>query len=154
MNFRAILSSTKFYGILLVTYVIAQLGYWYFDTSVPIVVLRELAVQIAAPGEIIKVAIPIKASKHTGCSILVSRYVLDSEGQTVDVMATRFISERGLDRIFKKSPNAWKFPVKIPTEIEEGEALIITQHAYICNPLNYIWPIDQDIVIRVIIKKQ
>jgi hypothetical protein len=146
---RAEWFSTKIYSFLFLVYLTGQLAFWYTDTRVPFRVTGEAVYTAAIPGETVKVEVPAKRDAHANCSVLFSRYMYDSNGTYYDLMATRFLSAQGIHLLDKINPNHVKFAFKIPEEATPGKALVVTQLSYMCNPLNYIWPIDYDMKITI-----
>lgn len=135
----------KFPFFLLIFYLFAQLGYWWFDRNPPIKITGIQKTTRAIIGEEVKIEIPVKRDIKRNCSVLFSRYLIDSNGTYYDIMATRFLSYDGWVNMNRVNPDSIKFATEIPRKASLGPAILITQNAYMCNPLQYIWPIDVDI---------
>ena len=81
-----------------------------------------------------------------------SRYLIDSKGTYYDLMATRFMSEEGLRNIAKDNPQHSNFSFEVPKNVAPGIATVVTQLAYMCNPLQAIWPLDFDMRTEITIE--
>ena len=123
-------------------YILLQLGLWYFDDAAPISVINTKEVVKAVRGKPVRVIIPIIRTEGKKCSLLLSRYFEDSQGTYHDIMATRFASANARNVRSKTNPNELDFSVTIPEEAAVGQGFLMTQHSYMCNPVQYIWPID------------
>ena len=74
-----------------------------------------------------------------------ARYMFDSEGTRFDLTSTKFMSAEGIAYMDKLTPNMLKVSIDIPPKAAPGNAIIVTQLAYMCNPYQYIWPVDHDL---------
>lgn len=143
--------STGWYLTVLATYVIGHLGFWRLDDAVPIEITGPTAEVRAKAGESVKIVIPISRTSSRECGLLYSRYLEDAAGTYHDIMATRFAAPKARAARADHNPNELNFSVKIPENAVPGHALLVTQHAYMCNPLQSIWPIDLEITVKVLI---
>ena len=132
--------TTRVYLYVFITYIVLQLGVWLYDNKPPLVVTGPAQYTQATPGVLIKLKVPVV--RHRYCNVLISRYMLDSQGTYYDLMATRFLSEDSLVQLANGTPNHIEFSFEIPRNIALGPATVVTQLAYMCNPLQAIWPLD------------
>lgn len=146
--------SSKVYLLIFGLYILGHLGFWFFDSYVPFRVTGEVTQTQAIPGKEVKLSIPVERDLDKKCSVLFSRYMYDSKGTYYDIMATRFISYKGLLELDKINPNRVQFSFTVPEEAALGPAIVITQLAYMCNPLQSIWPMDYDMKVIVNIEKK
>ena len=145
--------STKLYLFILLSYIFLHLGYWYFDKYIPFGTAGETTQTVAVPGKEVKVYIPAWRDLSKRCDVLFSRYMYDSGGTYYDIMATRFMSYEGLKELHRITPNSVKFAFNVPAGAAPGQATVITQLSYMCNPLQYIWPMDYAVKITINIEK-
>lgn len=143
--------STGWYLAVLATYIIGQLGVWRLDNAVPIEVTGPIAEMTVRAGDTLKVVVPIIRTSTRECGLLYSRYLEDSAGTYHDIMATRFAAPKARAARAGRNPHELNFSIRIPENSAPGYALIVTQHAYMCNPLQSIWPIDLEIIVKVLV---
>lgn len=146
--------SSKLYLFLFLCYLIGHLGYWASDSYVPFSVTGPSEHTKAVPGESVTIKVPVKRDVTKKCSVLFSRYMYDSDGTYHDLMATRFQSYSGILKLNEINPNQVKFSFTVPEDATPGPATVITQLAYMCNPLQSIWPMDYDMVLTINIEKK
>ena len=146
--------TSKVYLFIFFCYLIGHLGFWFFDSYVPFRVTGEPTYTEATPGKDVKLSIPVERDLEKKCSVLFSRYMYDSKGTYYDLMATRFISYKGLVELDKINPDTVKFSFTVPPSAAPGPAIVITQLAYMCNPLQAIWPMDYDMKVTVNIENK
>jgi len=132
--------TTKAYLYVFISYVVLQLGVWLLDNKAPLVVTGPPQYSQAKPGSLVKLKVPVVRERY--CSVLISRYLLDNNGTYYDLMATRFLSEDSLIQLAEGTPNHVEFSFEVPSNIALGPATVVTQLAYMCNPLQAIWPLD------------
>jgi hypothetical protein len=148
-----ILHHSKLYGILLFLYALLQLAIWRYDTSLAVTPAGNSAPLSTVAGERLRVFMPVEYSHRRQCSMLMSRYFLDSTGTYFDLMATRFISSTGLIEMERASPSELRFVVSLPSEASSGDGVVVTQISSMCNPLQIVWPTDIDIRTHVRVTK-
>jgi hypothetical protein len=78
--------------------------------------------------------------------------MLDSEGTYYDLMATRFLSEDSLTQLAEGTPYHAEFSFTVPSNAVPGPATVVTQLAYMCNPLQAIWPLDFALKTKITIE--
>jgi len=139
--------TSRHYLLIFVLYIFTQLGVWALDNKPPLVITGPATYTQAKAGTEVKVKVPIIRERF--CSFLMSRYLIDSKGTYYDLMATRFMSEEGLRNIAKDNPNHADFSFEVPKNVVPGTATIVTQLAYMCNPLQAIWPLDFDMRTQI-----
>lgn len=141
--------TSKTYLFIFSLFIVAQLTMWKLDSRVPFKMTGPPIYTHAVSGEPVKVTIPIKQDLTRDCSLLFSRYMFDSEGTRLDLQATRFVSATGIILLDKTTPNSIQISLDIPKQTAPGIATIVTQLAYMCNPLQYIWPVDHDMIFTI-----
>jgi hypothetical protein len=146
--------SSKAYLFIFLCYLIGHLAYWASDTYVPFRTKGPATQTVATPGKKVKIEVPIERDITKKCSVLFSRYMYDSQGTYHDLMATRFQSYNGILKLHQINPNTVKFSFQVPEDASEGPATVVTQLAYMCNPLQAVWPMDYDMVIKIHIEKK
>ena len=124
---------------------LVQIVLWTYDTSLAVSPASNSAPIEASRGAKIPINAPIRFSSTRQCSMLISRYILDSNGAYFDLMATRFVSSTGLIEIERASPMNLRFVAAIPQEAALGKGFLVTQVSSMCNPLQIVWPADIDI---------
>jgi len=139
--------TTSSYLIIFLTYIFLQLSVWIFDSKPPLVVTGPAEHNLATPGELVKLKVPVIRERF--CSVLMSRYLVDSQGTYYDLMATRFMSAEGLEQIALINPHHAEFSFEVPLNTAPGPAAVVTQLAYMCNPLQAIWPLDLDMRTKI-----
>lgn len=135
--------------LVLFSYITVQIGLWHLDNTPPTQVIGPQPVIVAHPGQLVKVEIPVVRDLSRPCSLLFSRYMVDNSGVYYDIMATRFLSHQGWVDIEKAAPHEIKFSMDVPKNIPLGKAVVTTQKAFMCNPLQYIWPLDVEIKVTL-----
>ena len=136
--------TSKTYLLLFLCYIVGQLTLWKLDTRIPFEMTGPVVYDVPKPGETVKITIPVKRDIERDCSVLWSRYMFDSEGTRFDLTSTKFMSAEGIAYMDKLTPNILKVSIDIPPKAAPGNAIIVTQLAYMCNPFQYIWPVDHD----------
>lgn len=139
------LLTSKLYLVVFATYVICQLGYWLNDSALALSPVGRPDAVVAAGGSRVLVVVPVDFSKRRNCDMLMSRYFLDSSGTYFDIMATRYISQHGLEEMVRASPRDLRFVVQLPSESAISNGDIVTQISSMCNPLQGVWPVSVDI---------
>lgn len=114
------------------------LGRWIGDRSEPSITERfEILTPEVKPGEELRIKFYVRRER-TGCTITVYRLILDSQ-QARYVLTERFFP-------YAPGPvgeDTYITPVVIPDGIALGPALYRTMTTFACNPIQYVWPIDQ-----------
>jgi len=141
--------TSRHYLLVFVLYIFTQLGVWALDNKAPLVITGPATYTQAIPGVEVKIKVPLVRERF--CSFLMSRYLIDSKGTYYDLMATRFMSEEGLRNIAKDNPTHSNFSFEVPKNAALGPATVVTQLAYMCNPLQAIWPLDFDMRTQIYI---
>jgi hypothetical protein len=142
--------TTKVYLYIFVSYIILQLGVWLLDNKIPLEVNGPAQYEHAVPGAQVKLKVPVTRTRY--CNVLISRYMLDSEGTYYDLMATRFLSEDSLTQLAEGTPYHAEFSFTVPPNAVPGPATVVTQLAYMCNPLQAIWPLDFALKTKITIE--
>ena len=142
--------TTKAYLYIFISYIIIQLGVWLLDNKDPLVVTGPAQYERAVPGAHVKIKVPVTRTRY--CNVLISRYMLDSEGTYYDLMATRFLSEDSLTQLAEGTPYHAEFSFAVPSNVVPGPATVVTQLAYMCNPLQAIWPLDFALKTKITIE--
>ena len=132
--------TTKVYLYVFISYIVLQLGVWLLDNKDPLIVTGPAQQAVAVAGSEMKLKVPVIRQRL--CNVLISRYMLDNAGTYYDLMATRFLSEEGLTHLAEGTPNHVEFSFHVPDNAVPGPATVVTQLAYMCNPLQAIWPLD------------
>ena len=140
---------SKTYVLMFALSAVVQLFVWRYDTTLAVSTAGNSAPVEVSSNTRVKIAIPVIFNSTRQCSMLISRYFLDSNGTYFDLMATRFVSATGLIEIERASPTSLRFVVTIPAEAAAGSGVIVTQVSSMCNPLQIVWPTDIDIRTRV-----
>ena len=121
------------------------------DSRIPLEVIGEATYSKAYPGATVNVEIPVHRHIDRHCSLLFSRYMFDSNRSYRDLMATRFLSHEGWKNVEAINPGMIRYAVEFPEKMPLGEADVITQNSFMCNPLQYIWPVDFDIHTKIMV---
>lgn len=145
--------TTRAYLFLFLCYLLGHLAWWKFDSYIPFKVIGPAEYTTTYPGASTTIIVPVERDFTKPCSVLFSRYLHDSAGTYYDLMATRFISAKGIFDLGQMNPGEVKFSVKIPPEAAPGPAVVVTQLAYMCNPVQNIWPMDYDMRTPITIGK-
>lgn len=125
--------------ILNITWVLIA-GYWALDRTPPFT-LAGYTIEDVRPGETTIVRATVKRDLHRGCSAIYSRYMYDRNGVKYNLEADREMSARAIEHMDQQTPDQLRAAVQVPNDFTPGNAIMVTDLRYKCNPLHTWWPI-------------
>ena len=126
---------------------IVQVAVWWFDTKPPFQLLSYTASPVR-PGETLKIDGKVRRDLGRGCSLMGSRYIMDSTGTRYDMGSSALMTPSALSTMDAMSPGEIHQKFVIPLSIAPGKAVITTTMRYTCNPVHeMVKPIPVEMVI-------
>lgn len=134
---ESILKGTR---ILLLALSVVFLVTWAFDRRAPFRVVGYDPI-VAKRGESAAIRADVRRDMRRDCSVSFTRFLYDSKGVRFDIGDVREMSAATIRELNSRSPNELKFAVQMPPKMAAGEAELVTELKYVCNPLHVAWPI-------------
>lgn len=127
---------------------------WYFDDKPPAIVTGKITYTgQARPNSDIIVRVPISGDLTRNCHLIYSRNLIDSHGVKFDLVSNTYVSHRVLLQMKEKHPGELLINIRIPSNVSEGLATVNFVNSWMCNPWQWLWPMDTVISFSVAIEK-
>lgn len=154
LSFFTFILSTKGFVWLCFLFLVLLLFSWGFDNEIPAKVTGKITYTgIAKPGGDIVVKVPIKGDLSRNCHLIYSRNLMDSEGVKFDLIGNTYVSHAMLVQMKKAHPGELLINIKIPDSVDKGPAVINFVNSWMCNPWQWLWPIDSIITFPILVEK-
>lgn len=120
----------------------------------PFEILPHPPIEVQA-GQWAELRIPVSHDRSRRCSVHYSRKLIDSDGSRFDLPGGAETAD-GSRRNEGKVPGVMKLMIQIPPlkvdgtpGIDHGVATLTVTRAWVCNPLQELWPIRADTVTQL-----
>lgn len=120
---------------------LVQVVVWSIDRRPPFAIV---AVQPAGgkPGSSIVIDASVRRDRSRQCSARFTRQIYDSAGVRYDMEGDQLATAAMVDRAEKMAPGRLLLSIDIPPSVRPGSAVMLTSLAYVCNPVQVLWPIE------------
>lgn len=125
--------------LVLIAFVV-EVVIWSVDRHPPFEVLAT-APAMVAPGEIVDLVADVRRDTDRGCSARFTRHIYDGASSRHDLEGVQIINAEGIRDIERRTPGQLWVSVRVPSKATPGQASLVTNLDYTCNPLHGLWPI-------------
>lgn len=124
----------------------AQVAWWALDRSPPFETISVTA-QPVRPGGILLIDGKVRRDLDRDCSIVASRYMIDSHGTRHEIMGLTTMTPEALRKMDAMAPGEVHMALRIPDYVPSGRAQMVTALAYSCNPLqDIVRPVNVEMI--------
>lgn len=125
---------------------VAMVCYWYhWDSQPPSILGPQTSIPSVHAGEELQLDMDNQRDLTRGCSMEISRDLVDSTKQRRTLFASQKVSAQGFRDRERLSPGRLKIVIPIPAGVPSGEAHILTNAIYRCprNMAELFIPIEE-----------
>lgn len=139
---RALVRTAQWSFAALAALGIAQMLVWAADREPPFEVVG-VDPALATPGESVVLVFHVRRSVERECSAILTRWVIDGKGVKIDLEGQQRISADAIRELERRTPGLLITSVPVPLSAFPGDAMLISDLEYICNPVQkWWWPIS------------
>ena len=98
---------------------------------------------LATPGESVVLVFHVRRSVERDCSAILTRWVIDGKGVKIDLEGQQRISADAIRELEERTPGLLITAVPVPLIAFPGDAMLVSDLEYVCNPVQkWWWPIN------------
>lgn len=120
---------------------VAQIAAWALDRT-PSFQLVHVFPAIAVPGQSVVLTMEVRRDVARHCSVSFNRWIYDGKNVRIDLEGRQQMSAAAIENLDARAPRLLTVSVPIPTSAFPGEAELVSDLDYVCNPLQVWWPIN------------
>jgi len=119
----------------------AQMLVWALDRTPPFELIS-IEPAVATPGESAVLIMHVRRDAGRDCSAILTRWVIDGKGVKIDLEGQQRISAEAIRDLERRTPGLLITSVPVPLSAFAGDALLVSDLEYVCNPVQrWWWPI-------------
>ena len=94
---------------------------------------------VATPGESAVLIMHVRRDAGRDCSAILTRWVIDGKGVKIDLEGQQRISAAAIRDLERRTPGLLITSVPVPLSAFAGDALLVSDLEYVCNPVQRWW---------------
>ena len=139
---RALVRTAQWAFAALAALGMAQMLVWAADRKPPFELLS-VEPAVATPGESVVLVFRVRRNVERDCAAILTRWVIDGKGVKIDLEGQQRISASAIRELEQRTPGMLITSVPVPLSAFPGDAMLVSDLEYICNPVQkWWWPIN------------